>query len=119
MALEVKLLDLIDIESNVELPLPARNMGQKALAKTWGSLILGGDDPILVDTGASHPEIMQRLGMTGWISEEQQIENQLGRFGVKPKDGALHPAHAQSHRPRGAGRQVPDQRRRCACSARS
>ena len=59
---------------------------QKALAKTWGSLILGGDDPILVDTGASHPEIMQRLGMTGWIGEEQTMENQLARYGVKAKD---------------------------------
>ncbi|MBA3375322.1 MAG: N-acyl homoserine lactonase family protein, partial [Actinobacteria bacterium] len=49
MALEVKLLDLIDIELESSFLVLARNMGQKALAKTWGSLILGGDDPILVD----------------------------------------------------------------------
>ena len=96
MALEVKLLDLIDIELESSFLVLARNMGQKALAKTWGSLILGGDDPILVDTGASHPEIMQRLGMTGWISEEQQIENQLGRFGVKPKD-VRYILHTHNH----------------------
>ena len=86
MALEVKLLDLIDIELESSFLVLARNMGQKALAKTWGTLILGGDDPILIDTGASSPEIMQRLGMTGWISEEQRIENQLARYGVKLKD---------------------------------
>jgi len=86
MALEVKLLDLIDIELESSFLVLARNMGQKARAKTWGSLILGGDDPILVDTGASSPEIMQRLGMTGWISEEQQLENQLAQHGLEPKD---------------------------------
>ena len=96
MALEVKLLDLIDIELESSFLVLARNMGQKARAKTWGSLILGGDDPILVDTGASHPEIMQRLGMTGWISEEQRIENQLARYGVKPKD-VRYILHTHNH----------------------
>ena len=52
MALEVKPLDLIDIELDSSFLVLARNMGQRALAKTWGTLILGGDDPILVDTGA-------------------------------------------------------------------
>jgi len=96
MALEVKLLDLIDIELESSFLVLARNMGQKALAKTWGSLILGGDDPILVDTGASHPEIMQRLGMTGWISEEQKIENQLARYGVKLTD-VRYVLHTHNH----------------------
>ncbi len=42
-------------------------MGTRTRAKTWGFLILGGDDPILVDTGAMNTEIMARLGMTGFI----------------------------------------------------
>ncbi len=96
MALEVKLLDLIDIELESSFLVLARNMGQKARAKTWGSLILGGDDPILVDTGASHPEIMQRLGMTGWISEEQQLENQLAQHGLEPKD-VRYVLHTHNH----------------------
>ncbi len=96
MALEVKLLDLIDIELESSSIVLGRNMGQKARIKTWGSLILGGDDPILVDTGASSAEIMQRLGMTGWISEEQKIENQLLRYGVKPKD-VRYILHTHNH----------------------
>ena len=64
MALEVELLDPIDIEPKSRFLVLARNMGQKALTKTWGALIPGAD-PVLIDTGASSAEIMQRLGVTG------------------------------------------------------
>jgi glyoxylase-like metal-dependent hydrolase (beta-lactamase superfamily II) len=99
MALEIKLLDLIDIELESSFLVLARNMGIRTRAKTWGFLILGGDDPIVVDTGASHPEIMDRLGMTGWITEEQQLENQLARFGVDIDDVryVLHTHHHIDH----------------------
>src|SRR5947209_1749691 len=86
MALEIKVLDLIDIELESSFLVLGRNMGITSRASTWGHLILGGDDPILVDTGASGPEIMTRLGMTGYVSEEQRLESQLGRYGLKPKD---------------------------------
>ena len=34
---------------------------------------LGPDsEPVLVDTGASHPEIMERLGMTGLVSPSKR-----------------------------------------------
>ena len=75
MALEIKVLDLIDIELESSFLVLGRNMGITSRASTWGHLILGGDDPILVDTGASGPEIMARLGMTGYVSEE------IGRTG--------------------------------------
>src|ERR1051325_7458366 len=107
MALEVKLLDLIDIELESSFLVLARNMGQKARAKTWGSLILGGDDPILVDTGASSPEIMQRLGMTGWITEEQQLENQLAQHGLEPKDVPYILQTQNQHHHAGEGNRFP------------
>jgi len=53
---------------------------------TFGHLILGGDAPILVDTGAANPEIMHRLGMEGWISKEQVLEAQLAKYGLEPED---------------------------------
>ena len=70
MAYEIKLLDLIDIDLDSSFLCLGRGMGQLAMAKTWSFLVLGGDDPILVDTGASHPEIMQRVGMTAVSTEE-------------------------------------------------
>src|SRR5205809_7990575 len=86
MALEIKLLNLIDIELDSSFLVLARNMGVRVKAPTFGFLILGGDDPIMVDTGAKSAEIMHRLGMQGWISEEQVLENQLATFGLTPKD---------------------------------
>ncbi len=86
MSLEIKTLSLIDIELDSSFLVLGRNMGVRLRVPTLGYLILGGDAPIVVDTGASHPEIMHRLGMEGWISEEQKLENQLGKYGLELKD---------------------------------
>src|SRR5437016_10523567 len=86
MALEIQLLNLIDIELDSSFLVLARNMGVRVKAPTFGFLILGGNDPIMVDTGAKSAEIMHRLGMEGWISEEQVLETQLANFGLAPKD---------------------------------
>src|ERR1700730_4019378 len=96
MALEVKLLDLIDIDLDSSFLVLGRNMGQTAHAKTWGVLILGGDDAIVIDTGALSAEIMHRLGMTGRISEEQQLENQLAAHDVTLKD-VRYVLHTHTH----------------------
>ncbi|HEY7346586.1 MAG TPA: hypothetical protein VH620_13555, partial [Gaiella sp.] len=74
MTYEVKLLDILDIELEASFLVLARGMGTTARVKTWSYLILGGDDPIIVDTGASEPEIMERLGMTGIQTPEMTLE---------------------------------------------
>jgi glyoxylase-like metal-dependent hydrolase (beta-lactamase superfamily II) len=79
---EIKLLDLMDVDVESSFLVLAHDMGIVTRAKTWAYLLLGGDDPILVDTGASSPEIMGRLGMTGQTSEEQRLEWQLAKHGV-------------------------------------
>jgi glyoxylase-like metal-dependent hydrolase (beta-lactamase superfamily II) len=97
---EIKILDLIDIELESSFLVLARNMGQTTRVKTWGYLLLGPEtEPILVDTGAQSPEIMQRLHMTGFVSQEQKIENQLARHGVKMEDvrWILHTHHHIDH----------------------
>jgi glyoxylase-like metal-dependent hydrolase (beta-lactamase superfamily II) len=83
---EIKLLDLMDVEVESSFLVLAHDMGIVTRAKTWAYLLLGGDDPILVDTGASSPEIMGRLGMTGHTSEEQRLERQLAKHGVALPD---------------------------------
>jgi glyoxylase-like metal-dependent hydrolase (beta-lactamase superfamily II) len=83
---EIRLLDLVDIEAESSFLVLAHDIGRVARAKCWGYLILGGDDPILVDTGVSDPEILARLGMTGLVEGEQGLENQLAKHGVVPGD---------------------------------
>jgi glyoxylase-like metal-dependent hydrolase (beta-lactamase superfamily II) len=99
MGYEIKLLDLIDIELESSFLVLARNMGIKTRAKTWGFLILGGSEPILVDTGARNTEIMERLGMTGFRTEEQQLENQLAEHGLEMDDvrWIMHTHHHIDH----------------------
>jgi glyoxylase-like metal-dependent hydrolase (beta-lactamase superfamily II) len=99
MAYEIKLLDLIDIELDSSFLVLGRGMGTRVVAKTWGCLLLGGDDPILVDTGAMSAEIMGRLGMVGTITEEKRIENQLAQHGLAIDDvrWVLHTHHHIDH----------------------
>src|SRR5438067_9748540 len=86
MALEIKLLNLIDIDIESSFLVLGRNMGVRTRIPTFGFLILGGKEPILVDTGASHAQIMDRLGMTGYMTEEMDIEHQLANFDLDLKD---------------------------------
>src|SRR6266545_4480083 len=67
MPYEIKVLDLIDIEVESSFLVLAHNIGNVTRAKCWSYLILGGEDAILVDTGVSSPEILARLGMTGYV----------------------------------------------------
>ena len=99
MAYEIKLLDLVDIELDASFLVLARGMGTRVVAKTWGCLLLGGDDPILVDTGAMNAGILERLGMVGTITEEMRIENQLAQHGLTLDDvrWVVHTHHHIDH----------------------
>jgi glyoxylase-like metal-dependent hydrolase (beta-lactamase superfamily II) len=86
MALEIKLLSLIDIDIESSFLVLGRDMGVRTRIPTFGFLIVGGEEPILVDTGASHAEIMDRLGMTGYVTEDMELENQLAQHDLTPGD---------------------------------
>ena len=86
MSYEIKVLDLMDVDVESSFLVLAHRMGVVTRAKTWAYLILGGSDAILVDSGASSPEIMGRLGMVGYTSEEQRLERQLAKHGVDLAD---------------------------------
>ena len=86
MALEIKVLDYGDIELESSFLVLGRNCGRTARVYTYGFLILGGQYPVLVDTGFRDNAIMEILGMRGLQFHEQMIENQLARHGVKVGD---------------------------------
>jgi glyoxylase-like metal-dependent hydrolase (beta-lactamase superfamily II) len=86
---EIKLLSLTDVYVESSFLVLGRNMGTPVWVHTWGLLILGNPaGPLLVDTGARDPEIMQRLGMQGRVDEDMQLENALGAQGVAIEDVA-------------------------------
>ena len=63
-----------------------RGCGRVKRVYTYGFLILGGQYPIVVDTGYRDNAIMESLGMRGLQFHENMIENQLARHGVKMGD---------------------------------
>jgi glyoxylase-like metal-dependent hydrolase (beta-lactamase superfamily II) len=86
---ELKLLSLTDVFVESSFLVLGHNMGTPIWVHTWGVLILGNPaGPILVDTGARDPEIMERLGMQGRVDEDMQLENALGAHGVSIGDVA-------------------------------
>jgi glyoxylase-like metal-dependent hydrolase (beta-lactamase superfamily II) len=86
MGLEVKVLDLGDIELDTSFLVLALEPGQAQQVPTLGFLITGGEAPVVVDTGFSDPSIMGNLGMTGWWRDEQGMEKQLAKHGLEMKD---------------------------------
>jgi glyoxylase-like metal-dependent hydrolase (beta-lactamase superfamily II) len=96
MPYEIRVLDLIDIEVESSFLVLAHSIGNVRRAKCWSYLILGGEDAILVDTGVSRPEILRRLGMTGFVEGDQGLENQLAKHGVSTGDVG-YVLHTQTH----------------------
>ncbi len=86
MALEIKVLDYGDIELENSFLVLGHNCGRTARVPVYGFLILGGQYPVLVDTGYRSNEIMQVLGMRGMQFHENMIENQLAQHGLKLGD---------------------------------
>ncbi|MBV9047609.1 MAG: N-acyl homoserine lactonase family protein [Solirubrobacterales bacterium] len=86
MSLEVKVLDLGDIELDTSFLVLAQDPGRRQEVPTFGFLITGGEAPVVVDTGFSHPEIMGNLGMKGWWRDGQGMERQLAKHGLEMAD---------------------------------
>ena len=86
MALEIKILDYGDIELESSFLVLGRDCGRVRRVPVYGFLILGGQYPIVVDTGYRDNAIMETLGMRGLQFHENMIENQLARHGLKVGD---------------------------------
>ena len=96
MPLEIKILDYGDIELESSFLVLGRDCGRTRRVLTLGFLILGGDYPVLVDTGYRSNQIMETLGMRGLQYHENMIENQLARHGVRMGD-VRFVAHTHLH----------------------
>ena len=86
MALEIRILDDGDIELESSFLVLARDCGRTRRVPVYGFLIMGGQYPVVVDTGDRDNAIMETLGMRGLQFHENMIERQLAKHGVKPGD---------------------------------
>ena len=86
MGLEIKILDLGDIELESSFLVLGHDCGVPLEVPVFGFLILGGETPIVVDTGFSHPEIMGNLGMKGFYHGDQGMDKQLAKHGLQKSD---------------------------------
>jgi glyoxylase-like metal-dependent hydrolase (beta-lactamase superfamily II) len=86
---EIRVLHLGDIEADGSIVVLGREPGVAARVPMLGHLILGGERPVLVDTGIRDPAMLERLGMRGFRDAEHELEHQLGLHGVTPEDIGL------------------------------
>ncbi|MEA2290373.1 MAG: hypothetical protein QOD55_2370 [Solirubrobacteraceae bacterium] len=86
MTYEIRVLELGEIEADQSIVVLGREPGHTVRVPTLGHLILGGDRPVLVDNGVRAPEMLERLGMRGFRSEEQELDHQLSLHGVTRDD---------------------------------
>jgi glyoxylase-like metal-dependent hydrolase (beta-lactamase superfamily II) len=86
MGVEIKVLDLGDIELESSFLVLGHDCGLSIQVPVFGFLILGGEAPVLVDTGFSRPEIMGNLGMKGFYRGDQGLDKQLAKHGLDKSD---------------------------------
>lgn len=86
MALTIHVLDYGDIELEASFFVLGHNCGRTRRVPVYGFLILGGRYPVLVDTGYRDNAIMESLNMRGLQRDDNRIENQLAKHGLKPGD---------------------------------
>ena len=86
MALTIHVLDYGDIELETSFLVLGHQCGRTRRVPVYGFLILGGDYPVLVDTGYRDNAIMESLGMRGLQTYDTMIENQLRQHGLRPGD---------------------------------
>jgi glyoxylase-like metal-dependent hydrolase (beta-lactamase superfamily II) len=86
VSLEIRLLDLGDIEADRSEVVLGRPPGATELVPVFGHLILGGEAPVLVDTGYRDPADLCPLGMAGRRRDDQALESQLAQHGLTTED---------------------------------
>ena len=99
MALTIHVLAYGDIELETSFLVLGHECGRVRRVPVYGFLILGGEYPIVVDTGYRDNAIMESLGMRGLQYHDNMIEkSNWPNHGVKMGDVRYVLAHAFAHR---------------------
>jgi glyoxylase-like metal-dependent hydrolase (beta-lactamase superfamily II) len=82
MSLTVHTLELGRAAADSTFFVRHRQPGTLISAPVHGYLILGGEAPIVVDTGFRNHDVMARIGLQPELREQDSLEAQLDRYGV-------------------------------------
>lgn len=96
MGLEIKLLDTGDVGNVAHAFKCHAGSFEPTTVPCFAFLILGGEAPILVDTGYKNEAIINNIGMQGIRSEDQSLEAQLAKYDVKLSD-IKYVLHTHAH----------------------
>jgi glyoxylase-like metal-dependent hydrolase (beta-lactamase superfamily II) len=83
---EIRALDVGAIQADASYVVYGRMPGKTVSVPTIAYLVLGAGEPILVDTGFRHPDVLERVGMSASQERHQLLKEQLREAGVRPKD---------------------------------
>jgi glyoxylase-like metal-dependent hydrolase (beta-lactamase superfamily II) len=86
MSLQIRVLDLGDVVFERSFRVWGQGFGESVQIPSLGYLILGGDDPIVVDTGYVAPAALEAIGLQAPQTPEQGLAHQLSLHGVRPSD---------------------------------
>lgn len=86
MTFEIKVLHLGDVELDGNRTVITRPPGTPVRVPVLSFLVVGGADPVLVDTGFRDVAVLERLGMRAYQAPEQTLESQLAAHGIRPDE---------------------------------
>lgn len=86
MDYEIHVLNLGEIELDSSRLVQNRKPGSLVRVPAHAYLLLGGAAPVLVDTGFRNPAILERIGMRGFQTQEQELEHRLAAHGLRFAD---------------------------------
>ncbi|HZZ45721.1 MAG TPA: MBL fold metallo-hydrolase [Pseudonocardia sp.] len=82
MSLTIHTLELGRAAADSTFFVRGRAPGTFVSAPVYGFLILGGESPIVVDTGFRNDDVMSRVGLHPDLRDENSMEAQLDRHGI-------------------------------------
>lgn len=86
MALEIRIMNTGFIDIDWSRNVLGHKPGTTVRVPVYSYLILGGEKPILVDTGFRATEVFETRGCTAHQADDQKLVNQLQKYGLEPKD---------------------------------
>lgn len=96
MALKIYPINFGNMALDASALVPFRDPGKQVTIPVLGFLILGGDAPVLVDTGSRNAQQYEAFGLPYEITEQMTLPYHLAQHGLKLAD-IRHIVHTHAH----------------------